>query len=70
MTALYDLSSFLVINAILLTIITLIHHCLGATWDAGYNFDADYNVEVYEYLYLPYIWTAILAQIRTSVGDL
>lgn len=69
-TALIDMTNFLVINGILITMITLIHHCLGATWDAGGNFEATYNVDFYPYLYLPYIWTAILANIRTSVGDL
>lgn len=70
-TALIDMSNFLVINGILITMITLIHHCLGATWDAGGNFEGStYNVDFYPYLYLPYIWTAIISNIRTSVGDL
>jgi hypothetical protein len=68
--ALTDMGNFLVINGILITMITLLHHCLGATWDAGGNFERTYNVDFYPYLYLPYIWTSFLSNVRTSVGDL
>lgn len=67
---LLDMSAFLVIEAIQVGMITLILHCLGATFDDGDNWMESYDTNFNDYQFMSYIWVVVIANMRNAIGDL
>ena len=64
------MSAFLSINCLLICFVSINLHILGATWDAGGPYEKEYNVDFYDYQFMPYFATVFISNIRTAVGDL
>ena len=65
-----DIASFLLIFLLILLVQTMCLHVLGAEFDGGKNFDADYDEMHEDYIKLPYFGVIFASNFRTAVGDL